>query len=407
MKTLVFGIIIVSLLLESCANPDPNQSQTRLPTYNMKKFPEISKIKLSDLGFVDIKYIPLESKDGTFICNLNDFFNYGINAKFRVVNDFFLIKCGRVVLKFRNDGSFETFIGKFGRGPDEYTNASDVAIDPKTNNIYLLDRWQKKIFTYDQHGKHIRTIRIPNSPSEIVLCEDGFLCYSENHMGNIINSFDVIDTTGTSLKSFINKYPFINHDAYMTSGENLFYHSKGQIYSKQVYSDTIYQYKERDFIPQVVIQVGDKLLTPEARSKYENYYLAEHYIRPRNLFEFGDYLYYDFCYGIKTINDRIVEVSFYRFIGSKKSNTYSLLKFDDGIINDLDGGPNILPLTNLDDNTLVSVVDALSFIRYIESNSLKMANPKYPEKKKELELMAQNIKETDNAIVILVSLKPF
>ena len=201
MKTLVFGIIIVSLLIESCANPDPNQSQTRLPTFDMKNFPEISKIKLSDLGFVDIKYIPLESKDGTFICNLNDFFNYEIYSRLRVVNDFFLIKCGKNIFKFRNDGSFETFIGKFGRGPDEFTNATDVEIDPKTNNIYLLDRWQKKIFTYDQHGRHIRTTRIPNSPSEIVLCEDGFLCYSENHMGNIINSFDVIDTTGTSLRA--------------------------------------------------------------------------------------------------------------------------------------------------------------------------------------------------------------
>lgn len=404
MKTLVFGILIVSLFVESCNSPD--QGQNRLPTFDMKNFPEISEIKLSDLGFVDIKYILLESKDESFICNLNDFFNYGLYAKLRVVNDFFLVTCGNKILKFRNDGSFETIIGEKGRGPDEFTNASDITIDPKTNNIYLLDRVRKKIFTYNQHGKHIRTIPISISPSELVLCENGIICYSENHMGNIINSFDVIDTTGISLKSFPNRYPFINHDAYMTSGENLFYYSRGQIYSKQVYSDTIYQYKDNDFIPYLVIEAGDKLLTPEARSKFDNFYLSEHYIRPRNLFEFGNYLYYDFCYGIKTQNNRIMDVSKYRFIGSKKDNTYSLVNFEGGIINDLDGGPNIQPITSLDENTIVSVVDALEFKNYIDSKSFKTTNPTYPEKKK-LELIAENIKDTDNSIIILVSLRPF
>ncbi len=398
-SNLVIVILVVSSFVISCKNT--NQVISYLPTFEMKKLPEIRDIKLSDLGFVDIKYIPLESQDQSFICNLNGIFNFA--TKLTVGSNFFIVKCGNNILKFRNDGSFETKIGTIGRGPNEFTVAHDLAIDPKTNNIYVLARWQKKIFVYDEQGGFIRTIQISNSPSEFVICADGILCYSENHMGNILNSFDVVDTSGAILKSFINKYPFKNKDAYVTSGENLFYHFEDQIFSKQVYSDTIYKYSEGEFKPHLIIQVGDKILTPEARSNYDGMYLGEHYIRPQNLFEFGDYLYYDFCYSVKIPND----VFAYRFIGSKKNGTYSLISFENGFINDLDGGPNIQPISKMDDNTIVAVVDALKFKSYINSESFKKAIPKYSEKKKELELIAKNIKETDNSILVLVSQRQF
>lgn len=234
----VIIILVVSTFVIGCKNTYHETSY--LPTFDLKNLPEIRDVKLSDLGFVDIKYVPLESKDLSFICNLYGIFNFA--TKLVVGHNFFIIKCGNNILKFRNDGSFETKIGRIGRGPNEITVVHDLAIDPETNNIYVLARWQKKIFVYDENGALIRTIQISNSPSELVICEDGILCYSENHMGDIINSFDVVDTTGAILKSFKNKYPFKNIDGYVTSGENLFYQFENQIFSKQVYSDTIYKY---------------------------------------------------------------------------------------------------------------------------------------------------------------------
>jgi len=394
---LVCGMLLSSLLVISCDNSSQKGSK-QLPTFDMNNLPKISEVRLTDLGFVDIKYIPLESKEQSYICDLNGIFS---SNKLVVGDHFFLFKCGNNIIKFRKDGSFETKIGTIGRGPNEFTVAHDVTIDSKTNNIYVLSRWQKKIFVYNELGGLIRIIQLSNSPSGLVKCNDGILCYSENYMGNIINSFDFIDTTGAIIKSFINKYPFKNRDAYNTSGENLFYDFRDQVYSKQIYSDTIYKYNEGEFIPHLVIQVGDKLLTPVARSNFEGMYLGEHYIRPQNIFEFSDYLYYDFCYSVKIPNDILV----YRFVGSKKSLNYSLLNFDEGIINDLDGGPNILPLTKLNDNTIIAMIDALKFKSYIDSESFKRSNPKYPDKKGQLELMSKNIKETDNSIIIIVSFK--
>lgn len=76
-----------------------------------------------------------------------------------------------------------------------------------------------------------------------------------------------------------------------------------------------------------------------------------------------------------------------------------------GLINDLDGGPNILPLTIKDDNTIVGCVDALQLKNHVSSEAFKNSTPKYPEKKKEPEKLAASLKETDNPVLMLVTLK--
>jgi hypothetical protein len=54
-------------------------------------------------------------------------------------------------------------------------------------------------------------------------------------------------------------------------------------------------------------------------------------------------------------------------------------------INDLDGGPDIDPLTTKDDFTIVGLIDAFRLKSHVESEAFKNSTPKYPEKKKVLE----------------------
>ena len=93
------------------------------------------------------------------------------------------------------------------------------------------------------------------------------------------------------------------------------------------------------------------------------------------------------------------------FIGSKIDKYKTLLSEENGLINDLDGGPNIWPKTTKDDNTLVAWIDAIRLKNHVASDAFKNSKPKYPEKKKELERLANSLKETDNPILILVRLK--
>ncbi|HQB37467.1 MAG TPA: hypothetical protein PLI41_07990, partial [Bacteroidales bacterium] len=58
-----------------------------------------------------------------------------------------------------------------------------------------------------------------------------------------------------------------------------------------------------------------------------------------------------------------------------------------------------------DNKTVISWIDANKLKEYIASENFKNSKPLYPEKKKELEKLANSLKETDNPVLVLVSLK--
>ena len=387
-------ILIISLIALSCQS-EQNKDKNNIVTFDLKERPKLSTVKLSDFGFINIEYIPLETKESNFISWSN---NPLARGKLIAGDRFYLVKDANNILMFKDNGIFEKRIGTVGRGPDEYQVAHDV--DEKNQEIYLLAGWQKKFFVYSISGELIRTFQIPFFCSEFIFVENGILCYSENHMGNIEKSYNLIDTTGKILKSFSNKYPFQNHDGYGGKYENLFYHFNDQIFKKEVYSDTVYLYKNGEFKPNLVINVGDKLITPNARSQFDGIYLAKNYISPLNLFEFGNYVYYEFIYKFDFSNTEI-----YSFIGSVNNDFQVLFNTYQGITNDIDGGPNILPRTTKDDNTIIALVDALQLKSHIASEAFKNSTPQYPEKKKELEKLANSLKETDNPVLMIVKLK--
>jgi hypothetical protein len=167
-----------------------------------------------------------------------------------------------------------------------------------------------------------------------------------------------------------------------------------------VYSDTVYLYKKGEFKPHLVINVGNKRITPNARTQFDGQYLARNYISPLKLFEFGDYVYYEFIYKFDFSNTEI-----YSFIGSVNNDFQIIFNTGQGIINDIDGGPNIRPKTTGDDNTIIAFIDALQMKKYVASDEFKNFTPKFPEKKKELEKLASRLKETDNPVLVMVLLK--
>lgn len=396
MKTII-GVIFFAIFMLGCQNTTIEESD-QIKIFNIEELPKVSSVKLSDLGFADIEYIPLETNEHSIISGTNDIIT---GNKLIVGPGFYLVKYFKTILEFQTDGSFVTRIGTVGRGPKEFLVPHDVKVDEKTHNIYVLAGWQKKFFIYSETGELIRTFQIPFVSQVFSFFDNEILCYSINHEGNIENSYNLIDTNGKILESYPNKFPFNNQNTHAITGENLFYNFNRQVFKKEVYSDTVYSYENKVFKPHLVIQVGNKLITPQARSKFDGLYLAKNYISPLNLFEFGDYVYYEFVYKFALPDDVII----YSFIGSKKNNLKVIFNTGKGIINDLDGGPNIWPKTIQDDNTIVALVDALKLKTHVASEAFKNSIPKYPERKKELEILANSLKETDNPVLLLISLK--
>lgn len=391
-------LILTIAIITLCYCNSAKDKDSDIVTFNLEHLPDISELKLSDLGFTKIEYIILETNEQSLLSSTNDLL---MRHKILINDSQIIIHRLNTILAFHSDGKFITRIGTRGRGPEEFYSAHDVNIRENTHEIYLLDRWNNKCFVYSANGNLERIFQVQFSPSEFRFFEDKILCYGENHMSNIQNSYTLIDTNGRVIKEFLNRYPYKMKAGYMIQAENLFYTFNNSLYKKEVYSDTIYKFDNVDFIPHIVLRVGEKLLTTEARAKFDGKYLAENFITPLNLFEFGDYVYYEFIYKYVLPND----VKIYSFIGSKTNAFKALIETGTGLINDLDGGPNILPRTIKDDNTIVAWIEPSKLKSYIATEDFKKSNPKNPEKKKELEKLASSLKETDNPVMVLVRIE--
>ena len=397
-------VLISCLLVIGCQNVNI-RDKNQLVTFNLKELPKITTVKLSDLGFVDIEYIPLETNEQ---CLIQNTINLGSFSDKLIVNESsFIIRHYNTILKFKDNGTFVAKIGTEGRGPNEFQACHDVETNEKGEKIFIVDGFKKKLFIYAGNGDFIKTVNFPfNGFGYFRYIGGKFLCYTDNHLGNIKTSFNLIDTNGIIIKSFANRYPFFkpNNDAYGFNHENLFYVFNYKLFKKEVYSDTIYSFEDMNFKPHLVIKVGDKLMTTKARAEFAGIDLAKNFITPLNLFEFGDYVFYDFRYKFElSLNGASSEI--YSFIGSKKNSFQALINSEAGLINDLDGGPSIEPLTIKNDKTIIACIDAIKLKSLVTSESFKKSVPKYPEKKKELEKLANSLKETDNPVLMLVRLK--
>ena len=306
---------------------------------------------------------------------------------------------------FRADGSFIKKIGTKGRGPNEYVMIHDLDVDLKDKYVYLVDASLNKFNVYSKKGDFIRAFHIPlhGSPITFRISDGNILCYSDNHLGKVENSFVLMDTTGKIIKNYPNIYPAIkgNKSAFGFVHENLFYSFNDRLFKKEVFSDTVFVFENMEFKPHVIIDVGERLMTQKARLEFDGFYLMKNFINPLNLFEFGDYIFYGF--GYEAVPYEVDKK--YGFIGSLKNDFQTLIDLHQGLVDDLAGGPNLLPITVKDDYTVISLVDALKLKTYVESKEFKNSKPKYPEKKNDLEKLANSLKETDNPVLILLKLE--
>jgi hypothetical protein len=405
---LFLNLLLINLVLISCSQKKSpisaphsgsvDTAKSQLITLDIKRLPDISTVKLSDIGAIEVEYLPLETTPKIVIKEIIKI-NFGKN--------YFLIReavAGKSPSLFRNDGSFINEVGIVGRGPNEFTGINDLDINPINESIYIANGAQSKFLVFNNNGKFIRTFKSPlKGEMNFKFTEDGILCYYNNSQADIKNSFILVDTTGNIIKNFTNKYPWGKKYPIGFEFENIFYRFNNQLYKKEIYCDTIFKYNNREFEPHIIIDVGNLRLTQDVRTKAKTRSDVEdifhNFLSQFNLFEFGDFIYYEIGATINGVYD------LYSFIGSKNNGFKTMIVSYEGLINDIDGGPNIWPKTIKNDSTIVSWIDVMKFKKYIASDVFKSSTPKNPDKKIELEKLAKNIKETDNPILILIRIK--
>lgn len=84
----------------------------------------------------------------------------------RIIEDdsllFILDKPSRTVLVFHSSGRFYHSIHHWGKGPGEYIRIQDIAVDKKSDIIYIYDDHLRKLISYDYYGKLLSETYLPN-----------------------------------------------------------------------------------------------------------------------------------------------------------------------------------------------------------------------------------------------------
>ncbi|WP_163324806.1 6-bladed beta-propeller [Draconibacterium mangrovi] len=389
-----FSLIAITLtLFVSCKHDNKQQQPSDLYTIdvelavNEKKSVPISNVAL------DINYIPLETTPHILI---------GRVQQIEITESFIFIGERNCLQQFNREGRFIRQIGSVGRGPENYQSIMYFAVNEAANKILI--QGEHSLNWYDLKGKYIRSHKEQKFTSKLLYFNPTRLAC--NRYADIENPTSLIiwNTNLEPICKFKSHNPPIKKKLKMSSGP--LYSYENNIYFKENYNDTLYCIKNNSMIPYVVYKENKLLIDrdfdlhpgpdmQEIIKKAQNKLINNSIIESK-IFVFSDY--------IKGLPFGSRDTRYTRVLFNKTEKKVVALS-DPEMINDIDGGFSFWPTNNCQNNILIRHISAFDLKTHINSNNFKNSTPKYPEKKKALEKLANSLDENDNPVLMLVKLK--
>lgn len=420
---LFYKLLILSgffVLLSSCKEiqRERNVLETVDIESNIKNFKEI---KLSNF-LAEIRYIPLNGN--TLNINRID--------RLDVTDDLILVSNPSQCLLFDIKGNIIRSIGEEGRGPNEYTSIVNSCFG-FDNNIYVQIINNFLEFGRDGIFKSSFNIKKDKDPlfymtSWILMNDSLFFGQVPLSTGNDNIKAIIFDKYGTTRYNFFNHIFLQRHNNFFSSDDSWarFYRYKGRIYYKEKMNDTLFCLTDKFKLePRVSFSIGkysDLKVYREGINRED--FSPFNYVFVNSVYEISDFLLLDCAFGDHTPARRITPIknmgklSWFNTsnvlgLYSKASKSLVFIKptstdnplFTTGFFNDIDAGPRFYPLKQVNDSTFVMWIEAKHLKDHVASNDFKNNVPKYPEKKKELEELANKLTLFDNPVLMFVTFK--
>ncbi len=347
----------------------------------------------------------------TYISLSNNFL-IGTISSFEITGNSIFIKIGDdpVLLKYNRQGENLIQIGRPGRGPGEYQWWDSFAVEPKNGNIYLHGK-VNTIMVYTSDGNYLREFKLPYDPGSKFIYLDFFnnsyLLIAQSSIGaHAQYDWIITDTLGNVVSYKKNSTPPFETRIGSSGGIFKF---KDAISYWVGYNDTVFSISPDFSYRASYMFAPGKHRMPKNELKFTSptqiIELTSQFYTPNLLLETNHFLINRYRYKEKygfVIIDKKSKETFISYIEGKK-NIYS-----GGVTNDLDGGPMFIPTYYLIENSheyLVGIVYPSQIKSLVTTDNFKKSTPKYPEKKKDFEKLANRLKETDNPVLMIVRLK--
>lgn len=367
-----------------------------------------SIVNLSEIAET-IEYIPLETNNESLLASPLMYLNFE-NGKLYIRQFQTEIKI------FNQDGKFIKTFNKQGRGPQEYESLYDFYINPLTNNllVYSFD----KLAEYNNEGDFIKRILFNQTKDNLIYGPKKYFQIKENL--NLI-TFGAYKSKYSSCvtDSLFNVLYFINY-----SEKEHSIRLNGQMQDPFL---SPYFYKFRDSV-RIFNGYDHNILTASNSKGVDTSFILNYgkydyrdvnnlsFIRRfSSVYESSSYIFMQFYMGSLPHKPRImlkrgkagdkedtvekVELPLAESIFNKKTGEFLFIaqpEFNQfGFKDDLKGGPAFWPFYISEDDYMVTIIDAHKIIKHAQTQNV------YDKFQK----IADNLKETDNPVLVLVKLK--
>jgi len=424
---IIVRILIINLIcvLISCTNTQ-NEVEPIITVDIEKNIDNLQVVNLSELA-CDVKYIPLEK--------INDFQLSNVSS-IDISSKYFLVSDRKNCLLYNSDGKFLSKIGNRGNGPGEYQFIGSIALGSGVNQSAFIHSLYDLIeYNLDgTFGKRYNGLLTSNNEQAFDLwhlLNDSLIFINiPNSTGMEQNKAIIMNLLGKIVIQFRNyeTFQFNNPRGNLISEFAHIYEFKGSLWFKQYFNDTLfYLDKDLQLIPYYIFKADDLKIPVLDRLKFP---IADILWSHKTLFEVfqtENYLFLKFLFGNNFPAKRLhpkpspfsgqseiwINTNYILGIYNKKSGALTLCKptstdnplFTSGIYNDIDCGPRFFPSAVINDSTLLMSIDPFELKDHVKSEDFKSNSAKFPDKKKKLEDLANELDIMDNPILMIVTFK--
>lgn len=337
------------------------------------------EIMLNELAS-DIRYVPLETTDDCLMNN--EFYIMQYTGEDIITSGIF---------HFDKNGKFLNKIGSKGQGPEEYLQGLFAFGDWKNKLLYVQNWTTLTCYGFD--GTFVRSIPTPQlNMGAAGLFDENHILYSNDiyyaDKANPIQLYMVDSQNGKTVSKWRGHLEENKKYGMILTSRDFMYNYDNSLFYKPALENVIFKIlspKKRQLVYKFDcsgkdIDVSADEVDPKKRFQFLSVYWAK---------ETAQYLFVN--YGMKNIS----RLGIY----DKEKKTFTNVTIKDNLA----GGYDIHSAWTSDDNHLLMVYYAGGLLQDKEK---RYSTGLLPERKKELDELLKNIKEDDNPVVILVTLKP-
>lgn len=337
------------------------------------------EIMLNELAS-DIRYVPLETTDDCLMNN--EFYIMQYTGEDIITSGIF---------HFDKNGKFLNKIGSKGQGPEEYLQGLFAFGDWKNKLLYVQNWTTLTCYGFD--GTFVRSVPTPQlNMGAAGLFDENHILYSNDiyyaDKANPIQLYMVDSQNGKTVSKWRGHLEENKKYGMILTSRDFMYKYDNSLFYKPALENVIFKIlspKKRQLVYKFDcsgkdIDVSADEVDPKKRFQFLSVYWAK---------ETAQYLFVN--YGMKNIS----RLGIY----DKEKKTFTNVTIKDNLA----GGYDIHPAWTSDDNHLLMIYYAGGLLQDKEK---RYSTGLLPERKKELDELLKNIKEDDNPVVILVTLKP-